>query len=385
MTATNLFIFAGEPSGDLHGSRLMSALKEEIPALSIAGVGGPLMRASGMNCYLQMEEFQVMGFTDVLKSLPKLIKQFYFVKKQILHSNPSCVVLIDYPGFNLRLARALRRDGYKGKIVQYICPSVWAHGKSRIDLMANSLDLLLSIFPFEIKCFAKTSLRVEYVGNPLVDAIHEYVYDSEWKAKVGIPNDKEILAVFPGSRADEIRRNLPKQLAAALKCSQGSLAISISKEAMRSFFQDTIKQHVPANRLDAIYLVPSQFTYELMRDSRTAIAKSGTVTLELALHHTPTIVTYELSFLNYLIAKHVLRLQLPYFCLANLLMEEEVFPECIGRKISEEIITEKLDSIDQNELTRQRIASQCKEIQNLLGGSGSSKKAAQSIASLISC
>src|SRR5437016_2086989 len=142
------FIFAGESSGDLHGSRLMEALKKS-KGCTFTGVGGPLMRAQYMKSILNMEDFLVIGFTDVIKALPKLYKQFYKVRDAILKQEPDCVILIDYPEFNLRLAKALRKKKYKGKIVQYICPTVWAHGKHRINTMANTLDLLLTIFPFE--------------------------------------------------------------------------------------------------------------------------------------------------------------------------------------------------------------------------------------------
>ena len=162
----DLFIFAGESSGDLLGSRLLSALYKHNPNLNIVGVGGPKMRAAGMECIMQTEAFEVMGFIDVFLALPSLIKKFYKVAKAILCSNPKAVLFIDYPGFNLALASYLRKKGYRNQLIHYVAPSVWAWGKKRIPKMAQTLDLLLTIFPFEATYFAHTPLAVHYVGHP---------------------------------------------------------------------------------------------------------------------------------------------------------------------------------------------------------------------------
>ena len=163
--SSDLFIFVGEKSADLHGEKILQALKQLDPALHISGVAGPRMRKVGIECILPMEDFQVMGFIDVFLALPKLVRQFYFVADQILSSNPKAVLFIDYPGFNLRMAKHLRKKGYKGKLCHYICPSVWAWGKKRIPLMAKHLDLLLTILPFEKNYFADTDLQVAYVPS----------------------------------------------------------------------------------------------------------------------------------------------------------------------------------------------------------------------------
>ena len=154
---SNLFIFSGEASGDLHGAKLMQALKENRPDLQISGVGGPRMRAEGLKCVMNMEEFQVMGFIAVFRALPSLMRKFYFIAKTILKLNPKIVILIDYPGFNLRMARYLSKKKFPGKICQYVCPTVWAWGKKRIPLMEEHLDgeiapqsVLFRIAPFII-------------------------------------------------------------------------------------------------------------------------------------------------------------------------------------------------------------------------------------------
>ena len=207
MNNPDLFLFAGEPSGDLHGEEIIKALLEKDPSLKIIGVGGPKMRSRPFESILPMEEFQVMGFVDVFLALPKLIRQFHLVKRTILERKPNKVVLIDYPGFNLRLARSLRKSGFKGKICHYICPSVWAWGKKRIPLMVQNLDMLLSILPFEEKIFAHTPLLVRYVGNPLINHI-----ESHTPSPLSELGDTKVLGIFPGSRTKEIERNLAQQL-----------------------------------------------------------------------------------------------------------------------------------------------------------------------------
>lgn len=337
----NLFIFAGEPSGDVHGGHLLKALKRLMPHLHATGVGGPQLRAQGLETILPMEEFEVMGFTDVLLSFPRLLRQFRLVKRHILEMQPKAVVLVDYPGFNLRLAKALRKEGYKGKIIQYISPTVWAHGKKRIRQMASTLDLLLTIYPFEAACYAATDLQVAYIGNPLKEYVQDHPYETEWQKQVGMPAGGRLLSLFPGSRKGEIDRNLPKLLATAERLIEEdpSALIAISCAHDETFKQ--VKLHLENSPLRLnldTFLIPKRYTYEMMRDSHAAIAKSGTVTLELALHRCPTVVIYQLAGLNRFVAKWIMRLNLPYYCIVNILANRGIFPELIAKKFTDEEI-----------------------------------------------
>ena len=370
-----LFFFAGEKSGDLHGSHVIKALKDSDPTIKMTGVAGPKMRMQGCSGVLRMEDFEVMGFTDVLKSLPKLWKQFHLVKSHILDEKPDGVVLIDYPGFNLRLAKALRKEGYQGKLVQYVAPSVWAHGKERIQQMEQTLDLLLTIYPFEKAYFKESSLKVEYVGNPIGEYVSEYVYRPEWKQELGIPAQKKLVAIFPGSRRHEVERNLKFQLAAVKKLKKNYPDLCIAVSSMHSNLVDSD---------GGLYLVPPDYTYELMRDSCCALAKSGTVTLELALHQCPTVVSYHVSGLNRLYGKYVLKLNLPLYCIVNILGGQEVFPEFIEKKISPEGLNAKLLDLYQPGSAREACLAECKKIQNKLFAYKPSCNAAFSIRELFS-
>lgn len=373
----DLFVFAGEKSGDLHGEKILRHLKALHPSLRIVGVGGPRMRAAGMDCVLPMENFQVMGFVDVFLALPQLMRQFYKIARHIRLTNPHTVLFIDYPGFNLRMARHLRKKGFKGRLCHYICPSIWAWGKKRISLMAKHLDLLLTILPFEREYFSKTSLLVQYVGHPLVQRIKEAPKNPQLLAS-------KTIALFPGSRRKEIERNLPLQLHTCqdlqVKYSELSFAISISEERFRPLIEQLVEKHAP---LLPIQYIPSEQTYSLMRSAFLAIAKSGTVTLELALHEIPTIVTYAISPLDLFIARQLLRIRLPHYCLVNIMAKKEIFPELFGPNFTRSKLYTAVDTFLQNPQCRQQCIIDCQQLKQGLGEEDASLQAAQSLAKTI--
>lgn len=382
----NIFIFAGEMSGDLHGARLMSALTAKNPAIKFQGVAGPKMREVGLTRVLDMEQFQVMGFSDVLKSLPRLYFQFHRLKRAVLESNPEAVILIDYPGFNLRFARTLRKKGFKGKIIQYISPSVWAHGKGRIKTMSDNLDLLLTIYPFENQYFLHTSMMVEYIGNPLAANIQSHQDDPDWACRLGIPDSNHLIGVFPGSRRSEVKNNLSNQLRAAEAFKQQHpetvFAISVAHNDLYPLIRQSIFESDLLLNQD-IFLVSSNYRYELMRRCRTAIAKSGTVTLELALHNVPTVVTYRLTSFNRFVAKYLLRLKLPFYCIVNILAQKQVFPELIEKKMTTENLLHELTLLHNDPVTRKSIKDECELIQKSLGSSQPHQKAAMTVLELM--
>jgi lipid-A-disaccharide synthase len=316
----SLCIVAGERSADLYGARIVKQLK----GIPVWGVGGNSLLAAGQEQILTLDNFQVMGFSDVIKKLPTLVKSFSVIQNAILTRNPTVLCIIDQPSFGLRLAKSLRKKGYAGKIVQFVAPTVWAYNPKRADLMAKSFDLLLTLFPFEPAYFAHTKLKTIFVGHPILEIMAQSSTDT-------LNLQGPVLSLFPGSRPDEIRRNLPKQLEAArmLKQKIPDLQIAIAAAGNASFPKDVL-------------IVPFEQRYELMQKSTLAIAKCGTVTLELALQGVPTVVTYELSLLNRLVAKHILHVdKLPYYSIANILSKKELFPELIKPPVSGSAIYEK--------------------------------------------
>lgn len=384
----HIFIFAGEQSGDLHGSHLIKALIDLSPSLIFNGVAGPRMRELPVQSLLNMEEFEVMGLTDVLLALPKLYKNFHIVRDHILKTQPEMVILIDYPGFNLRLAKSLRKQGYQGKIVQYVSPSVWAWGKHRIQEMEKSLDLLLVIYPFETIYFKETNLKTTYVGNPIQEYIRKYKYNDSWRDQLEGKLEDNIVALFPGSRRSEIQRNLPTLLETAQSIYSKQPGIQFALSCSNESVKDLLKAQLaltPESFQHNVVLVPKQFTYELMRDCRTAIAKSGTVMLELALHKCPSIAIYKLTALNRLYAKHILKVKLPHYCIVNILTNNQVFPEFIERDLTVNDLTEQLLSLYDNSAARAQCLASCEDLTQILGTHEASRKAAESIVELLSC
>lgn len=341
----DLFIIAGEASGDLHGAKLIEALLALRPSLKIGAVAGPRMRSYPITSFFPMENLQVMGFIDVFKALPHLVKQFFSIRNQILSLQPKAIVCIDYPGFNLRLERSLRKKGYRGKLIHFISPTVWAWRKNRVQTMEKNLDLLLTIFPFEKACFAKTKLFVEYVGHPLTSQIQFS------------PEPREnILALFPGSRKKEIERNLPLQLAVARKL-----------QALDPTLQVHISNQSPLSN------------EVLMRTSKLALATSGTVTLELALYGTPTVVHYAVTALDLFLAQRIFRIRLPFYCIVNIIENCQIFPELFGPHFTEEKLFFWAEKFLRDKKARKECIEGCQRVLKSLGINDASQRSAEAI------
>lgn len=341
----DIFMVAGEVSGDKLGGTLVETLLKKRKDLDIIGIGGPEMRAHGLFPIIPMEELQVMGFFDVIQHLPRLFKIFRRTVQTILDLNPKVVVTIDYPGFNLRLAKKLRKKGYQGKICHVVCPSVWAWGKKRIQTLAQNYDLLLTLLPFEKPLFAKTPLRVEYIGHPLTQKVAYETFPEE-----------NLIAIFPGSRSHEIEKNLPYFLRLIHKLPpQMKYLISVSQEKYRPLIEKMAGNQIPL-------LTPSQME---ARKPMFALAKSGTMTLELALKGIPTVVIYKISPLDIFLAKYIFRINLRYYALPNIILNQPLFPELIGPDLDDNKLFESTSSLlDPKKLRKCHL--DCQQLHTLL-------------------
>lgn len=377
-----IFIFAGETSGDMYGAALLRSLKKHFGYLRFTGVGGPEMRSQGIECIQRIEDFGVMGFSDTLWALPRLWKQFNQLRDYILETAPRAAIFIDSPSLSLRMARDLRKRGYKGKIVQYICPAVWAWGRKRVSLMAEVLDLLLTIYPFESSYFAHTPLSVQFVGHPLREMLLHHSYDPNWHRLFGVKHTENLVGIFPGSRSAEIKRNLPKQLEAAEMLRKQNPEVSFAVSCAHDNDIEIVEQMLDKTHLQVhrdVFVIPKPYSYDLMKSCHCAIAKSGTVTLELALHKCPTVVVYELTLLNKFIAKYLLRVNLPHYCIVNILAGKKIFPELIDAGFSSQELYQELRLLHEVGATRNRCLDDCGVIRKLLQEEDTSKRAAQAI------
>lgn len=371
------FFVAGEPSGDQHAAALAAALRRCHPDAILSGVAGAAMRRQGVTPLFPAEELAVMGFSDVFRALPRLVRHFRTVRDAILRQQPSAVVTVDYPGFNLRLAKSLRRHGYQRPLIHYISPAVWAWGRHRIATMARYLDMLLTIYPFEKEHFAAASLSVEYVGNPVAEAMQMAPRRHLWRSELGIPTTQPLLGLFPGSRLHEVERNLPRMLDVVAPLGY-TLAISAANAPCARACTAIIRHQAPH-----AYVVPREVAYfELMGECRAALAKSGTVTLELALARCPTVVTYHLTPLNRFIAGYLLRIRLPHYCIVNILAERDLFPEFIADPADTATVRMALAHLLADGERRDAALAGCDAVATLLSGAGTADRAATFVAAL---
>jgi len=365
------FVFAGEPSGDAHGQTLIKALKKQLVEPEFIGTGGPKMREEGLTGPIPMESFCVMGISDVLKQLPKLYALFKATKRHILQTNPDCVILIDYPGFNLRLMKALRKSGFLGKIVHYIAPSVWAHGKKRIKTLERYCNLLLVIYPFEPAYFS--AMPCVYVGNPLACGIERAPFFES----------RHYFGLFPGSRLSEIEHNLPVMLKIVENIQKESPELledlEFALSAARPDLLPKIENLIRESTLEIKIIDPDQ-AHRLMYTSKAALATSGTVTLELALRKTPTAVLYKIPTLLFYVGKYIARIHMPFYCIVNILMQREVFPEFFDKKLNERALTEKTKEMLKTPKSSEKDFD---ELEALMGENDPAKKAASEIGLLL--
>lgn len=385
--SVDLFVFAGETSGDVHGAKILDQLKKIRPDLKILGVGGPKMRAVGMDLLMPMESYQIMGYSDVFKNIFKLIHYFKKVQKTILQEKPKAVLFIDYPGFNLRMAKALRKKKFQGQLIHYICPTVWAHGKKRIYTLSSTLNLLLSIFPFEERYFKKTPLKPSYVGHPLIESALEHSVQKNWLSLNSFPENKTLIGLFPGSRSQEIKQNLPKILSACelylKKHPNTFFVLSLASPHLQSLVHEAVKA-CSLKENESFFMVSSKENSQLMRHSKAAIATSGTITFELGVAKVPTVVVYHLTQMNAWVARYLIKLSLPYYCIVNIITQKHVFPELYYLDFIPENVSDTLSLLTQEGYTRQNALEGCEEMLKIMDSEKKpSRCAAEKIEALI--
>ena len=341
----------------------METLSGHFPNLHFFGVGGEQMRARGIRAIFSVEESSVMGWVEGIKEIPRALYRLYCLRRAIFFHQPQIVFLIDYVEFHSLLARALRRKGFSGKIVQYVAPTVWAWREKRKWKLASTLDLLLVIFPFEPAYFAETTLRTIYVGHPLLSLIP--------RKKSSLQRERRMITLFPGSRPSEIFSHLPLQLHLMRNFiiqsgHQVELFISFVRKDLVEKMKDKCAQLLRELPTLSLHFFSFEERYEMMQRAHVAVATSGTVTLELALHSTPTLVLYKLSYCNFLIAKYLLCLDLPHYCIVNILAQRELFPEFFFTRSSYSQWNRAFTELFSSRISRQECMRGCQQIRKEL-------------------
>ena len=369
--SNTIYFVAGEASGDNHGAALMRSLGELDDHFNFTGRGGPQMQMIAREKFKNwINDAAVLGLWEVIKKYGYFRKQFRETLNEIEESKADAVVLIDYPGFNLRLARALRRRSAKRKIIYYISPQVWAWNRGRIKKMARFLDLMLCIFPFEAELYNKSGLRTEFVGHPMVERLRA--------RKIDIERDPNLIGLFPGSRRREVRKIFPIliETVGELRKQRANLHFEVAavSEALANEISATL---TAAQVKDGLFRVVADETAATMQRASVGIIASGSATLEAAYFRLPYVLIYKVAWPTYLAARLVVNVK--YLGMANVLANKEVVPEFIQHRARPNTIAKAALQLINDPVARDEMISEFDRIVAKLGEGGAGEKAARAI------
>ncbi|HZE88105.1 MAG TPA: lipid-A-disaccharide synthase [Verrucomicrobiae bacterium] len=372
-----VLIVAGETSGDRHAAGLMRHAAALDPGLEFVGIGGPEMRAAGLDSVFDAESIAVVGFFEVLRHLPSLRRAFDLCVRT-LREGVDAVVLVDYPGFNLRLAA--RAHAMRARVLYFISPQVWAWKAGRIDQIARDVDRLLVVFPFELDLYRGRDLQVEYVGHPLVDEARATAPPEDVARRIGIDPRRPTLGILPGSRVSEVRRHLPPALGAARRLRRFERELQIVIPVAPTIDDATMRTAL-ADYPDLVPVTSREPFYDLLSVCRAAIVSSGTATLEAALMEIPMVVIYRLNPLTAMVARRLTTIE--NFGLVNVVAGGRIVPECIQENCTPERIAAEIERFfaDPELLGRTRAA--LGSIRAKLGEGGAYARAARSLVDLL--
>ncbi|HMQ06492.1 MAG TPA: lipid-A-disaccharide synthase [Saprospiraceae bacterium] len=362
--AIRCYIISGEPSGEKYGAWLMHHLKMLNPEILFRYWGGDEMQKTDPNIAMHISQTSFMGFAEVVRNLNQIKSLFDYAKKDILAFRPHFTILIDYPGFNLRMAKWLKKRDIK--VFYYVAPQVWAWKESRTNILKKYVDLLICILPFEQEYFSGKGIHFLYTGHPLMEILGYEA--SETKPLEAQKGDKPVLALFPGSRRQEIKKHMPVMLKAALRLPQFRIVISKIKHIEEEYYQATMVE----NSIKDFQLTENNI--QLLKEARIAAVASGTATLEAAILDVPQVVVYKTSLLSYLIGKALIRT--PFISLVNLIAGRKIVDELIQKEVNPANLSEALLKVEGE---RHEVIREYQSVKNILGKPGASMRAASAI------
>ena len=363
------YIIAGEASGDLHASNLVAEIKKKDKKAEFRGCGGDLMKAQGVDLLKHYRTMAYMGFVEVAVNLRKVLGNIAQCKKDILEYQPDAVILVDYPGFNFRIADFAHDKGFK--VLYYISPQLWAWKRRRVKKVKRSVDKMLVILPFEEEFYKQYGVDVTYVGNPLLDELAKFgtANRSIFLRRNSLGEKREIIALLPGSRYQEVKRVLPVMLKAASHFPDYQFVVAGVSSLDKSLYKKVLGN-------SDVFLIENQ-TYELLQNSSAAVVTSGTATLETALLTVPEVVCYKATGFSYFLAKWMIKVK--FISLVNLVMDKEVVKELIQGEMTEENIVKELELLLHNSKRQRKLLEDYEELKDRLGSAGASEKAAEVI------
>lgn len=366
------YIIAGEASGDLHGSNLLKAIRSQDQDADFRCWGGDKMRDAGAALVKHYRELAFMGFTEVIMNLRTILNNLSFCKKDITQYAPDVLILVDYPGFNLRIAKWAKAAGYK--VVYYISPQVWAWKENRVKTIRECVDLMLVILPFEKPFYQKWKYRVYYVGHPLMEVVEAYRAGGE-VLQVPEAKGKPIIALLPGSRKQEIIKKLPVMLEVSRRFPNHHFVVAQAPGLEPSFYQSLMQ---PFPNVSAV----SGQTYALLSAASAALVTSGTATLETALFRVPEIICYKGNPISYYIARKLITIR--FIGLVNLIMDKEVVKELIQHDLTVDKLSMELNRLLDDPIRKEELSRDYAELSRILSmGGHASNNAAKLIASFL--
>jgi lipid-A-disaccharide synthase len=373
--AISLLLSAGEASGDMYAARLATALKQRAN-LEIFGMGGPQMRAAGVDIITDYSEVSVVGITEILSHLPSLIRAMRRLVSEAEHRKPAFAILTDFPGFHLRLSRKLKGRGIKN--IYYICPQFWAWRPWRVRVVRRRFAQALCIFPFEEKFFGDAGVPVKFIGHPLVGAVHPSLDRQAFCREQNLDPQKKIVTILPGSRFAELRQHLPIIREACQRIHRETPAQFVIAAAPGSNVA-SLREGWPANL--PVKIIVGQ-TYNALASADAAIVSSGTATIEAALLDVPMLVIYRVTPLTALLAKPLVRT--PFFSMVNLIAEKRAVPELIQNDFTPDRVATEILRLLNDETTREAVRRDLAQVRQRLGPPGAVDRAADAILQLLS-
>jgi len=380
MNSKSIMVIAGEASGDLHGASLIRELKILDNSLKIFGIGGDKMKAEGMELIYHIDKMAFLGFVEVIKHLPFIKKVQRDLIAEVKKRKVNEAVLIDYPGFNLSIAKKLKQiePEHKLDLIYYITPQVWAWGKGRVNKIRELFKKVLVVFPFEEKFFTEKNVNSEFVGHPLIQEINRYDFKSRnlLDQKFELDPLKDILLILPGSRKQEVKSIFPEAILAAEKIADEldmQIIVACSSNLDEKVFYEFLNHKN--------FKVIKNHTYDLLKHAKFGIVKSGTSTLEAGLMELPMVIVYKTSWITYAIGKSLVKIK--NIGMANIVLDEQVVPELIQNDANADKIYEEAKNILSDDDLYENIKLKLSKIKKVLGDKDAPKNAAKIIYSLI--
>jgi lipid-A-disaccharide synthase len=369
----NIVVITGEASGDAHAARMISELKQLRPDINVKGIGGDNMRAAGAEIMVDFSALAVMGLVEVLKRYRHIKSIFNQLLVELKANKPDLLVLVDYPGFNLKLAKQAKKLGIP--VLYYISPKVWAWRAGRVKTIKRYVDKMVVLFPFEVPIYEKAGVPVSCVGHPLVDAVKNTLTSKQAKIKTGLKLNRRVIGLFPGSRRSEIDNLLPVMLDAAERIQHRNSNVDVVLP-LAPGIDETYINTILAKSAVPVKVVNDKF-YELTAACDAIVAASGTVTLEIALLAVPHFITYRVSPISY----HILRrlIKIPYVGLCNIVTGKPVVLELLQDDVTAERLETELTTLLTDQNSKMKAEKIRKQILMALGPSGGAHNAAQEV------